>query len=118
VITNPEVVTDALELLIVTFSAVLPELLGLLAVQTVRLWPWHRSSRRAFSFAYKDPESFRGLDHLPDIEARSAAEARAAGTAVGSAFSSERLSQLQDLATVRKDPEFAEFVARSLSRQR
>src|ERR1700683_5462270 len=37
---------------------------------------------------------------------------------VGSAFSSERLSQLQDLATARKDPEFAEFVTRSLSRQR
>ena len=56
--------------------------------------------------------SFRlsGPDHLPDIEGRIAAEARAAGTAFGSAFSSEQLSQLQDLAAVRKDPEFAELL--------
>jgi dimethylaniline monooxygenase (N-oxide forming) len=66
--------------------------------------------------------SFRlsGPDHLPDIEARLAAEARAAGTALGSTFSSEQLSQLQDLAAARKDPGFAEFVSasRSFSRQR
>jgi dimethylaniline monooxygenase (N-oxide forming) len=58
--------------------------------------------------------SFRlsGPDHLYDIEARIAAEARAVGTAVGSTFSSEQVSQLQDLAAVRKDPEFAEFISR------
>ena len=38
---NLDVVTDALEFLTVTFPAVLPQLLGLLAVQAVRLWPWH-----------------------------------------------------------------------------
>jgi len=56
--------------------------------------------------------SFRlsGPDRLPDIEARIAAEARALCTAVGSTFSSEQLSQLQDLAS-QKDAEFAEFVA-------
>jgi len=59
--------------------------------------------------------SFRlsGPDHLDDIEARVAAEARAVGTAVGSTFSNEQVSQLQDLATARKDPEFAEFVSRT-----
>jgi hypothetical protein len=66
--------------------------------------------------------SFRlsGPDHLPDIEARIAADALAVGTALGSTFSSEQLSQLQDLAAARKDPEFAEFVnsSRSFSRQR
>ena len=63
--------------------------------------------------------SFRlsGLDHLPGIEARIAAEARAAGTVFGSAFSSEQLSQLQDSAAARNDPEFAEFIKQSFSRQ-
>ena len=58
--------------------------------------------------------SFRlsGPDHLPDIEAWIAAEARALGTAVNSTFSSEQVAQLQDLAAARKDPEFAEFVSR------
>src|SRR5262245_25131592 len=58
--------------------------------------------------------SFRlsGPDHLHDIEARIATEARAVGTAVGSTFSSEQVSQLQDLAAARKGPEFAEFVSR------
>jgi dimethylaniline monooxygenase (N-oxide forming) len=58
--------------------------------------------------------SFRlsGPDRLHDIEARIAAEARAVGTAVGSTFSSEQVSQLQDLAAARTDPEFAEFVSR------
>ena len=58
--------------------------------------------------------SFRlsGPDHLHDIETRIAAEAQAAGTAVSSTFSSERLAELQDLAAARKDPEFAEFVSR------
>jgi len=61
-----------------------------------------------------EPVSFRlsGPDHLQDIEARVAAEGRAIGTAVGSTFSSEQVSQLQDLAAARKDPEFAEFVSR------
>ena len=58
--------------------------------------------------------SFRlsGPDHLHDIEARVAAEARASGTVVGSSFSNEQMSQLQDLAAARKDPQFAEFVSR------
>ena len=58
--------------------------------------------------------SFRlsGPDRLHDIEARILAEARAAGTAVSSTFSSEQVAQLQDLAAVREDPEFAEFVSR------
>jgi len=58
--------------------------------------------------------SFRlsGPDHLHNIEARIAAEARAVGTAVGSTFSSEQLVQLQDLAASRKDPEFTAFVSR------
>src|SRR5215813_3788822 len=58
--------------------------------------------------------SFRlsGPDYLHDIEARVAAEARAVATAVVSTFSSEQVSQLQDLAAARKDPEFAEFVSR------
>ena len=58
--------------------------------------------------------SFRlsGPDHLHDIEARIAAEARAVGTAVSSTFSSEQVAQLQDLAAARKDSEFAEFVSR------
>ena len=58
--------------------------------------------------------SFRlsGPDHLHDIETRIAAEAQAAGTAVSSTFSSERVAELQDLAAARKDPEFAEFVSR------
>jgi hypothetical protein len=58
--------------------------------------------------------SFRlsGPDHLHGIEARVAAEARAVGTTVGSTFSSDQVSQLQDLAAARKDPEFAEFVSR------
>jgi dimethylaniline monooxygenase (N-oxide forming) len=58
--------------------------------------------------------SFRlsGPDHLHDIEARVAAEARTSGTVVGSSFSNEQMSQLQDLAAARKDPEFAEFVGR------
>jgi hypothetical protein len=41
-----------------------------------------------------------------------AAAARAVGTAVGSTFSSEQVSQVQDLAAAHKDPEFAEFVSR------
>jgi hypothetical protein len=58
--------------------------------------------------------SFRlsGPDHLHDIETRIAAEAQAAGTAISSTFSSERVAELQDLAAARKDPEFAEFVSR------
>jgi len=58
--------------------------------------------------------SFRlsGPDQLHGIEARIAAEARAVGTAVGSTFSNEQVSQLQNLAAARKDPGFAEFVSR------
>jgi hypothetical protein len=53
-----------------------------------------------------------GPDNLQDIEARIAAEARAVGTAAGCTFSSEQVSQLQDLAAARRDSEFAEFVSR------
>src|SRR5258708_37547527 len=58
--------------------------------------------------------SFRlsGPDHLHDIEAQVAAEARAVGTAVGSTFSSEQVLQLQDLAAARKDPAVAAFSIR------
>jgi hypothetical protein len=58
--------------------------------------------------------SFRlsGPDCLPNAAERIAAEAEALGTVVSSAFSSEQVAQLQDLAAARKDPDFAEFVDR------
>ena len=74
-------------------------------------WP---QLARALLFGPLSAISFRlsGPDLLHDIEARIAAEAQASGTAVGSSFSNEQVSQLQDLAAARKDPEFAEFVCR------
>jgi hypothetical protein len=62
--------------------------------------------------AFSDFISLERPDHLHDIEARIAAEARALGTAVNSTFSSEQVAQFQDLAAARKDPKFAEFVSR------
>jgi len=72
-------------------------------------WP---QLARALLFGPLSAISFRlsGPDHLHDIEARIAAEARAVGTD-SSTFSSEQVAQLQDLAAARKDPEFAEFVS-------
>jgi dimethylaniline monooxygenase (N-oxide forming) len=77
------------------------------------LTAWPRLAR-ALLFGPLSAISFRlsGPDHLHDIEARIAAEARAVGAAVGPSFSNEQVSQLQDLAAARKDPEFAEFVGR------
>jgi dimethylaniline monooxygenase (N-oxide forming) len=77
----------------------------------LKAWP---QLARALLFGPLSAISFRlsGPDHLQDIEARIAAEARAVGTAVSSTFSSEQVAQLQDLAAARKDPEFAEFVSR------
>jgi dimethylaniline monooxygenase (N-oxide forming) len=77
----------------------------------LKAWP---QLARALLFGPLSAISFRlnGPDHLNDIEARIAAEARAVGTAVNSTFSSEQAAQLQDLADARKDPEFAEFVSR------
>ena len=77
----------------------------------LKAWP---QLARALLFGPLSAISFRlsGPDHLHDIEARIAAEARALGTAVNSTFSSEQVAQLQDLAAARKDPEFAEFVSR------
>ena len=77
----------------------------------LKAWP---QLARALLFGPLSAISFRlsGPDHLHDIEARIAAEARALGTAVNSTFSSEQVAQLQDLAAARKDPELAEFVSR------
>jgi dimethylaniline monooxygenase (N-oxide forming) len=77
----------------------------------LKAWP---QLARALLFGPLSAISFRlsGPDHLHDIESQVAAEAQALATAVGSRFSSEQLSQLQDLALARKDPEFAEFVRR------
>jgi len=77
------------------------------------LTAWPQLSR-ALLFGPLSAISFRlsGPDHLHDIEARIAAEARAVGTAVSSTFSGEQVAQLQDLAAARKDSEFAEFVRR------
>jgi dimethylaniline monooxygenase (N-oxide forming) len=77
----------------------------------LKAWP---QLARALLFGPLSGISFRlsGPDHLHDIEARIAAEARAAGTAVSCTFSSEQVGQLRDLAAARKDPEFAEFVRR------
>jgi dimethylaniline monooxygenase (N-oxide forming) len=76
----------------------------------LRRWP---RLARALLFGPLSTISFRlsGPDHLHEIEARIAAEARAVGAAVSSTFSSEQVAQLQDLAAARKDPEFAEFVS-------
>ena len=77
----------------------------------LKAWP---QLARALLFGPLSAISFRlsGPDHLHDIEARITAEARAVGAAVGCAFSSEQVTQLQGLAAARKDPEFAEFVSR------
>ena len=74
-------------------------------------WP---NLARALLFGPLSAISFRlsGPDQLHDIEARVAAEAQGAGTAASSSFSNEQVSQLQNLAAARKDPEFAEFVSR------
>jgi dimethylaniline monooxygenase (N-oxide forming) len=77
----------------------------------LKAWP---QLARALLFGPLSAISFRlsGPDHLHDIEAQIAAEARAVGMAVSSTFSIEQVAQLQDLAAARKDPEFAEFVSR------
>jgi dimethylaniline monooxygenase (N-oxide forming) len=77
----------------------------------LKAWP---QLAAALLFGPLSAISFRlsGPDHLHDIETRGAAEARAVGMAVGSTFSNEQVSQLQDLAAARKDPEFVEFVSR------
>ena len=77
----------------------------------LKAWP---QLARALLFGPLSAISFRlsGPDHLHDIEARIAAEARALGTVVSSTFSREQMAQLQDLAATRKHPEFAEFVSR------
>src|SRR5246127_3404684 len=77
----------------------------------LKAWP---QLARALLFGPLSAISFRlsGSDHLHDIEAQIAAEARAVGMAVSSTFSIEQVAQLQDLAAARKDPEFAEFVSR------
>jgi hypothetical protein len=75
----------------------------------LKAWP---QLARALLFGPLSAISFRlsGPDRLLDAEARIAAEARAIGTVVDSAFSSEQVTQLRALAAARKDPEFTEFV--------
>jgi dimethylaniline monooxygenase (N-oxide forming) len=75
----------------------------------LKAWP---QLARALLFGPLSAISFRlsGPDCLLDAEARIAAEARAVGTVVDSAFSSEEVTQLQALAAAREDPEFTEFV--------
>jgi dimethylaniline monooxygenase (N-oxide forming) len=75
----------------------------------LKAWP---QLARSLLFGPLSAISFRlsGPDCLFDAEARIAADARALGTAVDSAFSSEEVTQLQALAAAREDPEFTEFV--------
>ena len=75
----------------------------------LKAWP---QLARSLLFGPLSAISFRlsGPDCLFDAEARIAAEARALGTVVDSAFSSEEVTQLQALAAAREDPEFTEFV--------
>jgi len=75
----------------------------------LKAWP---QLARALLFGPLSAISFRlsGPDCLLNAEAQIAAEARALGTVVDSAFSSEEVTQLQALAAAREDPEFTEFV--------
>jgi dimethylaniline monooxygenase (N-oxide forming) len=75
----------------------------------LKAWP---QLARSLLFGPLSAISFRlsGPDCLFDAEARIAADARALGTVVDSAFSSEEVTQLQALAAAREDPEFTEFV--------
>lgn len=75
----------------------------------LKAWP---QLARALLFGPLSAISFRlsGPDRLPGAGERIATEARALGTVVGAAFSSNEVTQLQALAAARKDLEFAEFV--------
>jgi hypothetical protein len=51
-----------------------------------------------------------GPDSLSDVAAQITAEARAIGTVVSPQFSTEELTKLQILASVRNDPQFTDLV--------
>jgi hypothetical protein len=80
----------------------------------LKAWP---QLARALLFGPLSTISFRlsGPDHLHNIEARIAAEARAVGRAVSSTFSSEQVAQLQDLAAARNDRNLQNLSAASRS---
>ena len=67
---------------------------------------------RALLFGPLSAASFRlsGPDKLVDTEIRIAKEAQAVGTVMNPEFSTEQITQLQALASERKDPEFAKLV--------
>jgi len=74
-------------------------------------WP---ELARALLFGPLTPVSFRlsGRDSLPNASQRVAQEAAAFGAVPSSVLTSTERGRLQDLASARRDPAFAEFVQR------
>ena len=75
----------------------------------------HPTLARSLLFGPLTSASFRlsGPDSLPEVGVRIGEEARALRTVLGPEFSSEELSQLQALSSVRNDLLFSDFVNRA-----